>query len=176
MLESRRVRPIAQLVYVRPRTSPRGGPGSGTVVGMESARSVNELPPAPAVYAMYGGAGREYVAYVGLADNLRRRVNQHLVNRDSSVTTGTSAAGLNPDHIRAVEWWTVRTERRSPQLNWWRSTNSNPLSGVEAASRRQHRGSERRRIPRTDQHVARHAVRSTRHPAADRSHRTPRRA
>jgi hypothetical protein len=55
---------------------------------------------------MYGGAGREYVAYVGLADNLRRRVKQHLVNRDSSVTTGTSAAGLNPDHIRAVEWWT----------------------------------------------------------------------
>ena len=73
---------------------------------MESVRSVNELPPAPAVYAMYGGAGREYVAYVGLADNLRRRVKQHLVNRDSSVTTGTSAAGLNPDHIRAVEWWT----------------------------------------------------------------------
>jgi ribonuclease HI len=73
---------------------------------MESVRSVSELPPAPAVYAMYGGAGREYVAYVGLADNLRRRVKQHLVNRDSSVTTGTSAAGLNPDQIRAVEWWT----------------------------------------------------------------------
>jgi ribonuclease HI len=73
---------------------------------MESAHSVNELPPAPAVYAMYGGGGREYVAYVGVADNLRRRVQQHLVNRDSSVTTGTSAAGLNPDHIRAVEWWT----------------------------------------------------------------------
>jgi ribonuclease HI len=33
-------------------------------------------------------------------------VKQHLVNRDSSVTNGASAAGLNPDHIRAVEWWT----------------------------------------------------------------------
>jgi ribonuclease HI len=55
---------------------------------------------------MYGGSGREYVAYVGLADNVRRRVKQHLVNRDSSVTNGSSAAGLNPDHIRAVEWWT----------------------------------------------------------------------
>src|SRR5262249_14103133 len=54
----------------------------------------------------FGGAGRESVAYVGLADDVRRRVKQHLVNRDSSVTTGTSAAGLNPDHIRAVEWWT----------------------------------------------------------------------
>ena len=72
---------------------------------MESIRSVNDLPSAPAVYAMYGGTGREYVAYVGIADNLRRRVKQHLVNRDSSVTTGTSAAGLNADHVRAVEWW-----------------------------------------------------------------------
>jgi hypothetical protein len=47
------------------------------------------VPNAPAVYAMYGGEGREYVAYVGLGDKLRRRVEQHLINRDSSVTTGT---------------------------------------------------------------------------------------
>ena len=40
-----------------------------------------------------------------MADNLGRKVKQHLVNRDSSVTTGTSAAGLNPDHTRAVQWW-----------------------------------------------------------------------
>jgi len=30
---------------------------------------------------------------------------QHLVNRDSSVTTGTSAAGINPDHVTQVGWW-----------------------------------------------------------------------
>jgi hypothetical protein len=30
---------------------------------------------------------------------------QHLVKRDSSVVTGTTAVGLNPDHVREVDWW-----------------------------------------------------------------------
>jgi uncharacterized small protein (DUF1192 family) len=75
------------------------------VAWMETLHSIKLLPTVPAIYALYGGKGRQYVAYVGLADNLRRRVQQHLVNRDSSVATGTSAVGLNPDYIRAVEWW-----------------------------------------------------------------------
>jgi hypothetical protein len=54
---------------------------------------------------MYGGDERRYVAYVGIADELRRRVTQHLISRNSSVTTGTTAVGLNPDHVRGVEWW-----------------------------------------------------------------------
>lgn len=66
---------------------------------------LSKLPNVPAVCAMYGGRGRGlHVAYVGIADVLRRRVMQHLVSRDSSVATGTSAAGLNPDHITEV-WW-----------------------------------------------------------------------
>jgi hypothetical protein len=68
-------------------------------------RTLAELPNVPAVYAMHGGEGRSYVAYVGVADALKRRVLQHLVLRDSSVTTGTTAVGLNPDHVRAVSWW-----------------------------------------------------------------------
>ena len=36
---------------------------------------------------------------------MKRRVAQHLINRDSSVTTGTSPAGLNPDHVTQVRWW-----------------------------------------------------------------------
>jgi len=68
--------------------------------------SISELPNVPAVYAMYGGRGRGvYVAYVGIADALKRRVMQHLVNRDSSVATGTSAVGLNPDYVTEVQWW-----------------------------------------------------------------------
>jgi hypothetical protein len=70
-----------------------------------NASSIGQLPNDPAVYAMYGGGERPYVAYVGLAGNLRGRIEQHLVRRDSSVTTGTAAVGLNPDHIRAVVWW-----------------------------------------------------------------------
>lgn len=55
---------------------------------------------------MYGGAGHGlYVAYTGEASNLKRRIRQHLVNRDSSVTTGTSATVLNPDYVTQVRWW-----------------------------------------------------------------------
>src|SRR3954464_15241917 len=72
---------------------------------MDSLHFIDALPPVPGIYALYGGKGRQYVAYVGLADNLRSRIKQHLVNRDSSVTTGTGAVGLNADYIRAVGWW-----------------------------------------------------------------------
>jgi len=68
--------------------------------------TLSELPNVPAVYAMYGGRARGlHVAYVGMADVLKRRVMQHLISRDSSVATGTSAAGLNPDHVTEVCWW-----------------------------------------------------------------------
>src|SRR5687767_5777810 len=63
-------------------------------------------PRTPGLYVLYGGAGRyEHPAYVGVATSLRGRLHQHFVRRDSSVVTGTSAAGLNIDHVRAVEWW-----------------------------------------------------------------------
>jgi hypothetical protein len=69
--------------------------------------SISELPRGPAVYAMYGGesVGQGWVAYVGIAGNLRGRLDQHFVKRDSSVVTGTSAVGVNIEHVRIVEWW-----------------------------------------------------------------------
>jgi hypothetical protein len=55
---------------------------------------------------MYGGKGRgRYVAYVGIGKGLKSRIIQHLVRRDSSVATGTSAVQLNPDYVTSVEWW-----------------------------------------------------------------------
>lgn len=45
------------------------------------------------------------IAYVGITGNLKRRMKEHLVNRDSSITTGTSAAVLNPDYVKKVQWW-----------------------------------------------------------------------
>lgn len=73
---------------------------------MKNINSVTDLPNVRAVYAMYGRRGRGlHVAYVGIADALKRRVMQHLVKRDSSVATGTSAATLNPDYITEVSWW-----------------------------------------------------------------------
>ena len=68
--------------------------------------TITDLPNVPAVYAMYGGQGRSrYVAYVGLGSKLRSRVEQHLIRRDSSVTTGVSAVSLNPDFVTEVRWW-----------------------------------------------------------------------
>jgi hypothetical protein len=52
-----------------------------------------------------GRVGKRPVAYVGQAGKLRERVQQHLLRRDSSVTTGASIVSLNPDLVRAVEWW-----------------------------------------------------------------------
>jgi hypothetical protein len=49
--------------------------------------------------------GYRPVAYVGQAKDLRVRLRQHLVLRDSSATTGASVVSLNPDLVRAVEWW-----------------------------------------------------------------------
>ncbi len=68
--------------------------------------SISDLPNVPAVYAMYGGRDRGlYVAYIGVVSKLKPRVIQHLVKRDSSVATGTSAVMLNPDHVTELEWW-----------------------------------------------------------------------
>src|SRR5438067_10413827 len=67
---------------------------------------MHEVPTRPAVYAMYGGEEPSlHVAYVGVAESLRHRLNQHLVLRDSSIATGTSAVGLRPDRVTEVRWW-----------------------------------------------------------------------
>ena len=73
---------------------------------MQQASSISALPSQPAVYAMYGGrGGSRYVAYVGIAGQLKDRIVQHLVRRASSVSTGTSAVALNADYVTEVEWW-----------------------------------------------------------------------
>ena len=68
---------------------------------------------------MYGGegVGRGWVAYVGIAGNLRSRLDQHFVRRDSSVVTGTSAVGVNVEHVRYVDWWRTRS---------WTTTGDTP--------------------------------------------------
>jgi hypothetical protein len=72
----------------------------------EPIDSISDMPSIPAIYAMYGGRGRgRYVAYVGLATSLRGRIEQHLVRRDSSVTTGTAAVCLIPENVTEVRWW-----------------------------------------------------------------------
>lgn len=68
--------------------------------------SVLNLPQTPAVYAMFSGKGnRAYCANVGVADKLKQRIQRHIVKRDSSVTTGTSAVSLNLEYINKIRWW-----------------------------------------------------------------------
>jgi hypothetical protein len=76
------------------------------VVKMLHISSITKLPNVPAVYVLYGGKeSNRYVAYVGIAGKLRNRIEQHLVRRDSSVATSTSATGLNPDYVTELRWY-----------------------------------------------------------------------
>ncbi|MCL4333385.1 MAG: hypothetical protein M1290_06440 [Candidatus Thermoplasmatota archaeon] len=73
---------------------------------MRVINSTKELPSVPAVYALYGGRGvTEYVAYVGVAKNLRQRAEQHLVKHNSSVTTGQAAVRLETQYLTKLKWW-----------------------------------------------------------------------
>ena len=67
---------------------------------------LSTLPKQPAIYGLYAGQGRSlYVAYVGMAKSLRSRIEQHLVRRDSSIVTSTSAVRLHPEYVTEVRWW-----------------------------------------------------------------------
>lgn len=67
---------------------------------------LSNLPNSPAVYVLYGGKRKnQHIAYVGIANKLKQRINQHLIRRDSSISTGVSVASLNVDFVTQVEWW-----------------------------------------------------------------------
>lgn len=73
---------------------------------MKTLPSLSSLPNVPAVYALYGGKGRDlYIAYIGVADAFKTRIYQHLVRRDSSIATNTSTIGLNVEYVTEVRWW-----------------------------------------------------------------------
>ncbi len=65
--------------------------------------SLSSIPRTAGIYAMYDRSGG--VAYVGLSANLRGRIEQHIMRRDSSVATGVSATVLNPDKVKRICWW-----------------------------------------------------------------------
>lgn len=65
--------------------------------------SPSSIPKEAGIYAMYNRNGD--VAYVGHSTNLRNRIVQHMVRRDSSVATGVSATVLNPEKVARICWW-----------------------------------------------------------------------
>lgn len=74
---------------------------------MRDYSSIRYVPKLPGVYCLLGYSAKGlYPAYVGIGSNLQTRVQQHLEYRNSSVTTGTSAASLDPVLIGGCRWWT----------------------------------------------------------------------
>lgn len=82
----------------------------------------SEVPKWEGIYAFFEGhPDKVACAYVGESGNLNSRIKQHLVLRNSSVTTGRSVVGLRADLIRYVQWWdredfADRTRRLAAEL------------------------------------------------------------
>ncbi len=67
---------------------------------------LSAAPKSAGIYALCAGHGRHrYIAYVGVTKNIRQRLLQHLVRKDSSIVTGASAVSLDPDRVTEVRWW-----------------------------------------------------------------------
>jgi len=89
---------------------------------MLDTTSFADIPKWEGIYAFYDGDPNTVAcAYVGESSNLNARIRQHLVLRNSSVTTGSAAVGLRADLIRYAQWWehedfTDKTTRLGAEL------------------------------------------------------------
>ena len=67
---------------------------------------LKSIPNKPGIYVMYYDQGKSKdVIYVGQGGNLRDRIKQHLINRDTSVTVVSAPIMLNPDKVSHVHYW-----------------------------------------------------------------------
>lgn len=76
----------------------------------KDTREVYERIPVkvPGIYAFRTGAGRvRSTCYVGQSSDLRRRIEQHLEYRNSSVTTGVATISMNVEYITDVKCWSL---------------------------------------------------------------------
>ena len=73
---------------------------------MRDFSALKTVPKKPGLYCLLGEEGRStFNAYVGISGDIRGRLEQHLIRRDSSTATGVKAAALLPDHVRGAIWW-----------------------------------------------------------------------
>jgi hypothetical protein len=74
---------------------------------MRDYSDTNKIPHKAGLYCLLGQTGNStYDAYVGISNDVRKRMEQHLVRRNSSISTGVSAAALIPDNVVGAVWWT----------------------------------------------------------------------
>jgi hypothetical protein len=76
---------------------------------------IGSVPQSPAIYLLEDF--KQNAAYVGMSEKLQDRLKQHFIRRDSSVTTGVSAAVLNIDQVRCARWWLHETFSDPVSLN-----------------------------------------------------------
>ena len=71
----------------------------------------DNLPQDPGIYGLKSPTDvkKGSYSYVGSSGKIKDRVQQHLLKRNSSVTTGASATSLNPDKIAECDWWCHKT-------------------------------------------------------------------
>ena len=71
---------------------------------------IKNLPQLQGIYGLKSPTDKEgSYSYVGSSGKIKDRVQQHLLKRNSSVTTGASATSLNPDKIAECDWWCHKT-------------------------------------------------------------------
>jgi hypothetical protein len=76
------------------------------IMSMRDFSSIQELPKSPAVYALCAGDRvNDFVVYVGISSNLRSRIYQHLIMRDSSAVVESAPVQINVDSISSLKWW-----------------------------------------------------------------------
>ena len=68
-----------------------------------SSKLLTVVPQAPGIYSLYE---RKDIIYVGIGDDMRKRLRQHFIRRDSSIVTSVGAARLHLEFITRVAWWT----------------------------------------------------------------------
>jgi hypothetical protein len=71
---------------------------------MPAPTSIWELPAVPAVFGLYGDAGRRLV-FLGVADVLLERVLEQLVVPRLGFGPATGALFMQPGFIAEVRWW-----------------------------------------------------------------------
>lgn len=69
---------------------------------MVEVLKINELCNVPAIYLMQD---KKDVVYIGESGELKKRINQHLIRKDSSITTGASAVCLKTEYLKNIKWF-----------------------------------------------------------------------
>ena len=64
--------------------------------------SLNKIPAAAGIYALYE---HDQCVFVGFSENLRERIEHHLIGAQPPEAGGMRSARLHPERVTEVCWW-----------------------------------------------------------------------